>query len=90
MNCSHSLSTAANYQISHNQLLEADKKWSVLEMCLKNDSNLWFKIDTIESVVFLSIIMCWLDPFEALCQVQCKGVGGVWFFNNSRTLGEAY
>ena len=30
--------------------------------------------------------MCWLDPFEALCQVQCKGVGGVWFFNNSRTL----
>ena len=48
-------------------------------MCLKNDSNLWLKIDTIKSVFFISIIMCWLAPFETLCQVQCEGEGGVWF-----------
>ena len=53
MNCSDSLSTAAKYQISHNQLLEAGKSGQSCRMCLKNDSNLWFKIDTIESVVFL-------------------------------------
>ena len=28
---------------------------------------------------FFSISMCWLAPFETLCQVHCKGVGGVWF-----------
>ena len=40
------------YQISHNQVLEAGKSGQSCRMCLKNNSNIWFKIDTIGSVVF--------------------------------------
>ena len=66
-------------------MLEAGKSGQSCRMCLKNNSNLWFKIDTIGSVVFFfSLIMCWLAPFETQCQVQCKGVGGVCFFQQQQ------